>query len=233
MIFWNPWLGCQKCSDGCQNCKAEINGCADIGEVVEKTTDFFSPVLKLSGDVYKIKSNEQIIVCPKSDFFIGDADKWRSECWEMIYERSDLTFIIKTKRVDRILSCLPENWGEGYENVIVVCMISNQENADKNLEIFIDLPIKHKQISCEPLTEQVLIEKYLSNIERVFVFGEKGKNARVLSIDWVKSLREQCVRTACHFQFKNTGTRIFKDGKERYVFPLFRKNKAKKLNLDI
>ena len=35
----------------------------------------------------------------------------------MIHRRSDLHFFMITKRPERILQCLPEDWGDGYENV--------------------------------------------------------------------------------------------------------------------
>ena len=44
-----------------------------------------------------------------------------------------------------------EDWGMGYENVTVCCTMENQRRADERLPMFLELPIRHKQIICEPL----------------------------------------------------------------------------------
>ena len=79
-------------------------------------------------------------MCFQTDFLIEEADEWRIECWKAIKERSDCTFFFLTKRIDRFLKCIPDDWGEGYENVIVCCTIENQETADSRLPIFNNLP---------------------------------------------------------------------------------------------
>lgn len=73
-----------------------------------------------------------------------------------------------------------ECWGEGYDNVIVGCTVENQANVDSNLALFATLPIKHKNIICQPFIEKVSIEKYLHGVELVVVGGESDNCARVL-----------------------------------------------------
>lgn len=57
--------------------------------------------------------------------------------------------------------CIPGDWGNGYENVTVGCTIENQEMADFRLAIFDTLPIRHKNIICQPLIENINIEHHL------------------------------------------------------------------------
>lgn len=80
--------------------------------------------------------------------------------------------------------------------------IENQEISDFRLSIFNELPIKHKNIICQPLIEKVDIEKYLENIELVVVGGESDYNARPLNFDWVLSIREQCINHNVRFEFR-------------------------------
>lgn len=112
-----------------------------------------------------------INLCFSSDFLIEEANIWRDECWRIIKERIDLKFLFLTKRIDRFLKCIPNDWNDGYDNVIVGCTIENQENADYRLSIFNRLPIKHKNIISQPLLENINIEKYLNDIELVVVGG--------------------------------------------------------------
>ncbi len=141
-------------------------------------------------------------------------DPWRDECWAMIRQRPDLHFIFLTKRIDRFVQCIPDDWGEGYDNVTVGCTVENQDRADYRLSIFSKLPIKHKNIICQPLIGKICIECYLEGIELVVAGGESDYNARPLHYDWVLSLREQCLEKGVHFQFRQCGTHFIKDGKE-------------------
>ena len=212
--MWNPWRGCKKCSEGCKYCyihKGNLKKGINTNDI-KKTEDFNKPIEKLKNGSYKIKSGV-VYVCFSSDFLIEEADIWRDECWKMIKERSDLTFLFLTKRIDRFLKCIPNDWNHGYNNVIVCCTIENQENADYKLSVFKDLPIKHKIITAQPLLEKIDIEKYLDNIELVVVGGESDYNARALDYNWVLDIRQQCMRKNVKFQFRQCSTHFIKDGK--------------------
>lgn len=215
MAMWNPWHGCHKYSDGCKFCyihKGDYKRGIDTNNI-EKTDKFYTPILKNKKGEYRIKSGQTVYLCFSTDFLIKEADEWRNECWEMIKERSDLTFIFLTKRIERFLECIPDDWNGGYDNVIVGCTVENQDRADFRLAIFDKLPIKHKNIICQPLIEKVDISEHLENIELVVVGGESDYNARVLNYDWVLSIRQQCIEREVHFEFRQCGTHFIKDGK--------------------
>lgn len=214
MTMWNPWRGCIKCSDGCKYCyihKGDAKRNINTHEIV-RTKDFNKPIKKLKNENYKMKSGI-VYLCFSTDFLIKEADAWRDECWKMIKERSDCTFLFLTKRINRFMECIPEDWNDGYDNVVVCCTIENQKNADYKLTIFKDLPIKHKCITAQPLLEKIEIEKYLDDIELVVVGGESDYYARPLYYDWVLDIREQCKRKKVSFEFRQCGTHFIKDGK--------------------
>ena len=215
MARWDPWRGCKKCSDGCLHCyihKGDAKRNVDTSLIV-KTKDFAKPVEKLKNGAYKMKSG-LVFLCFSSDFLIEEADGWRSECWQMIKERQDCTFMFLTKRIDRFANCIPTDWNDGYENVIVCCTVENQKNADYRLSIFKDLPIKHKSITVQPMLENIDIERYLDGIDLVVVGGESDVNARPLNYAWVLNVREQCVQKNVNFEFRQCGTHFIKDGKQ-------------------
>lgn len=215
MAMWSPWRGCKRYSDGCKYCylhKGDARRGIDTSKIV-KTDDFYSPILKNKNGEYKIKPNQTVYLCFSTDFLIEEADEWRNECWKMIKERSDLHFLFLTKRIERFSSCIPDDWGEGYDNVTVGCTVENQRNADYRLKIFSQLPIKHKNIICQPLLEKIDIAKYLNGIELAVVGGESDKNARALNYDWVLFIREQCIKSGVSFEFRQCGTHFIKDGK--------------------
>lgn len=214
MAMWNPWRGCRKCSEGCLYCyihKGDAKRSVNTSEII-KTKDFAKPIEKKKNGEYKMKSG-LVYLCFSTDFLIEEADGWRNDCWQMIRQRQDCTFLFLTKRIDRFMNCIPDDWGNGYENVIVCCTIENQKNAEYKLSIFQNLPIKHKCITAQPLIEAINFEKYLDGVELVVVGGESDRNARPLNYDWVLDIREQCMRKKVDFEFRQCGTYFIKDGK--------------------
>lgn len=214
MGVWNPWRGCKKCSEGCLHCyihKGDLKRGINTNNII-KTDDFYKPIIKQKNGEYKMKSG-LIYLCFSSDFLIEEADIWRDECWKMIKERSDCTFLFLTKRINRFMECIPNDWNDGYDNVVVSCTVENQRNADYKLKIFSSLPIKHKLITAQPLIEKINIEEYLDGIESVIVGGESDKFARVLDYDWVIDIKDQCIRKNVNFTFRQCGTHFIKDKK--------------------
>ncbi|MBQ2700985.1 MAG: DUF5131 family protein [Clostridia bacterium] len=214
MPMWNPWRGCKKCSDGCLHCyihKGDLKRGVDTGEILQ-TKDFRKPVEKLKNGSFKMKSG-MVYLGFSTDFLLEEADGWRGECWRMIKARPDCTFLFLTKRIERFMDCIPPDWGDGYENVVVGCTVENQKNADRKLALFQALPIRHKCITAQPLLEAVDMEKYLKGIELVAVGGESDPAARPLDYAWVLDIREQCIRQGVAFEFRQCGTHFIKDGK--------------------
>ena len=234
MADWNLWHGCHKISEGCRNCyvyRTDAKHGKDPS-VVMKTSKFDMPLKKDRKGNYKIPSGERVYTCFTSDFFVEDADDWRNEAWNMMKIRKDLDFLLITKRIHRFMQCIPDDWNDGYENVVVCCTVENQKNADYKLGIFSKFPIKHKCITAQPLIEHINIEQYLDNVELVVVGGESDRNARLLDYSWVLDIREQCIRKNVSFEFRQCGTHFIKEGK---LYKLQTKDlcsQAKKANIN-
>ncbi len=217
---WNLWHGCHKISPGCQNCyvyRMDARYQRDSTQVY-KTADFDLPLRKNRQNIYKVPSGETVYTCFTSDFFLEDADPWRPEAWDMIRQRKDLHFFFITKRIHRFYDVIPSDWGDGYENVTICCTTENQNRADYRLPIYLNAPIRHKHIICEPLLEEIDLSRYLGGwIEGLTAGGESGENARICRFSWILSLREQCLSAGVPFHFKQTGARFEKDGKLYHI----------------
>lgn len=234
MAMWNPWRGCNKYSEGCKFCyihKGDTKRKIDTNNIV-KTNNFNAPIAKNRNGEYKIKSGQTVYVCFSTDFLIEEADEWRDDCWKMIKKRSDLNFIFLTKRIKRLLQCIPDDWKDGYDNVTVGCTVENQERADCRLSIFKTLPIKHRNVICQPLIEGINIEKYLDNVELVLVGGESDRDARPLNYNWVLSIREQCISKGVPFEFRQCGTHFIKDDKKYILSVKDLCSQARKANIN-
>src|SRR6185437_4156982 len=120
----NPWTGCRKVSEGCKYCY--MHRIVDLKwkedpNVVTRASDyiFYKPFYE--------KEPKMIFTCSMSDFMIEEADQWRGDMWQLIRDTPQHTWQILTKRPERIIECLPEDWGEGYQNVWLGVTVENQK----------------------------------------------------------------------------------------------------------
>lgn len=234
---WNPWHGCTKISPGCMHCyvyRMDANhGNAERACECRKTANFRLPVMKKRDGSYKIEPGTLIYTCFSSDFLIKDADEWRPEAWRMIREREDCDFFFYTKRIDRLSDVLPDDWGDGYDNVIIGCTVENQKMADYRLPIFLAAPVKHRCIGVEPMLEQIDLRKYLGEgIEEVALGGESGPEARLCDYAWVLDVREQCRESKTAFYFHQTGANFRKDGRIYRIPRKIQGSQARKAGID-
>lgn len=227
--IWNPWHGCVKKSEGCQNCymysldEQRGKSGADIFCV---KNNFDYPLHKNKYGDYKIKSGEFIRVCMTSDFFLEEADEWRKKAWEIMKIRSDVVFILVTKRPERIEKCLPSNWEDGWNNIWLNVTTENQIRADERAPILLDLPFKHKGFLVAPFIGEVSLKKYLNpdQIDNVWCCGENYTNARPLYYSWVEKLSNECKAANVSFSFSETGDRFIKNN--QIITP---RNKAERM----
>ena len=234
---WNPWHGCTKISPGCKYCyvyrQDEMYGSTLASSLCRKTGAFALPMKRRRDGSYKIPPGKIVFTCFTSDFLLEDADPWRAECWRMMRQRSDCWFYFFTKRIHRLADCLPPDWGEGYDNVLIGCTVENQDRANYRLPIFLDLPIKHRSIIASPLLERLDLRPYLDDrIEEVATGGESGVEARPCDYDWILDLRRQCVEKDIPFRFHQTGAYFIKDGRMYRVRRRHQLSQARKANID-
>lgn len=231
---WEPWTGCYKQSDGCTYCYFYGPYSKRCGQnEITKTADFYKPLEMKTKNKMKIESGASIGMCFETDFLLPEADEWRVEAWKMIKQRSDVHFMFFTKRIDRFHISLPEDWGDGYENVTVGCTVENQELADYRLPLFLKYPIKHRIIGCVPMLTDIDLRPYLHGIEHVTAGGESGREARACHFDWILNLRQQCEEAGITFWFKNTGSRFWKDGILHKVNPRMQHRAAREFGINI
>lgn len=196
---WNPWLGCYRKSEACQNC------------FIHYLNRFENNEISLPLQFSKLPSGTVIHVTLFSDFFLAEADAYRSAAWQEIKKHPNLIFLIITKRPERIKACLPEDWGDGWENVVFAITMENKKRVEERMPILLSLSCKHKWVACTPLLEELDLLDYLKTgqIEHVEISGEKSYNeqqiARPLSISWVQKLKQQCQESKVRLSFLSAG----------------------------
>lgn len=224
MPVWNPWHGCHKISAGCGQCyvfrEDAARGVTTPTTTVRRTSSFRLPLRRDRKGYWKFPSGTHFWLCFTSDMLIEEADEWRPEIWDIIRQRPDCHFTFFTKRIDRMKSCLPHDWGdEGWANVRVGCTVENQDRADFRLPRFLSIPIRHRIIIAAPLLGPLDLTRWLDPalIKEVSVGGESGKYARPLDFEWVKNIRRQCHAADIVFSFHQTGSYLIKDGRTYHI----------------
>ena len=240
---WNLWHGCTKVSAGCAHCymyRRDESVGRDPSKV-EKTREFDLPVRILRSGPYRglyaVPAGSLVYTCFSSDFFHPAADEWRQDAWDMIRTRSDCGFFMITKRHERIASCLPPDWGDGWDHVTVAVTCENADAADKRLPVDLALPLRHSSVMIEPMLSPVDLgpwfRDYPGAVEAVSAGGESGPDARPCDFAWVTRVRDCCSEYGVAFSYHQTGARLIKDGKDYIIPRRLQHSQAKKAGLDI
>jgi protein gp37 len=187
---WNPWLGCEHVSPGCDNCYmfTEQRRYGQDPEVIRRTAPAtFNLPLKLAR---KYPEGRRVFTCSWSDFFITDADEWRSEAWEMIRHTPQLTYQILTKRPVLIQRRLPADWGSGWPNCWLGVTVESRDYLGR-LDVLRQVPVAIRFAGFEPVLDD-LGEIDLTGIHWAIIGGESGPSMRPCSSDRIVHLVEQC-----------------------------------------
>lgn len=208
---FNPWWGCTPVSPGCDNCYAKALDKRFGG-------DYWNPKIqpRRTGDQNwnqvrrwnrkAEKSGEQTRVFCGSMMDWCDnkvPDEWRADLWQLVRETPSLTWLMLTKRTERIAKCLPADWGDGYPNVWLGTTIEDQVRMSR-VSILADIKAKVKFISAEPLLDDISAIN-LRGIDWVIIGGEAGPKCRHMSPIWVDNLICECRLENVPVWFKQWG----------------------------
>lgn len=218
--IWNPWHGCRRASEGCDNCYMFYN---DERRGIDptriaRTENFDYPLRRSRDGSPKVRPGELIRVCMTSDFLLPEADPWRAEAWDVIRARPDVRFFILTKRPERFACCLPPDWGDGWENVMLNVTCENQRRANERIPLLLATPAKHRGVMYAPFIGRASLEEAAPGclgehgIEQVICGGENYDGCRPCDFDWVRALQRECERAGVTFAFIETGSVFVKDG---------------------
>lgn len=211
---WNPWRGCHKVSPACAHCYMfrEQERYGKDPTIVTRCSDatFFAPL--------KWKAAKRIFTCSWSDFFIEEADPWRAAAWDVIRRTPHHTYQILTKRPERI-----PTYASWPRHAWLGASVENARFYKRIMELC-SVPAPLRFLSIEPLLGP-MPDLPLDGISWVIVGGESGANFRPLNLEWVRQIRDLCIRRGvafffkqhCGFNPKHLGREL--DGREWNEFP--------------
>ena len=201
---WNPVTGCNKISEGCDNCYAER----------------MAKRLKAMGQQNYINGFE--VVC--HPHMLDTPLKWKktnmvfvNSMGDVFHEKVPLDFIrqvfgvmniadqhfyqVLTKRAKRLLELSKMiKW----DSHIWMGVTVENKTFKYRIDYLRKTPAKTKFLSLEPLLGP-LGKLDLSGIDWVIVGGESGPRARSIEADWAREIRDQCIEQKVPFFFKQWG----------------------------
>lgn len=215
---FNPWWGCTRVSPACDHCYAETfskrMGFSIWGDTPRRMLsehNWLQPE-KWNRAAAAAGVPARVFCASMADVFEcrEDLDPLRERLWELIYRTPSLIWMLLTKRPHRVRHDVPAGWTHGLAggwppNVWIGTTVEDRTSMRKRLHHLIELPAPVRFVSCEPLLEDLHTFLEGSGIQWVICGGESGPHARPMHPLWVRKLRDQCVRAAIPFHFKQWG----------------------------
>lgn len=201
---WNPVTGCTKISHGCKFCYAERMAKRLQAMGVDKYRNGFSITVHPSTleDPLKWRKPRLVFVNSMSDLFHGEVPvPFIKAVFETMNQASNHTFQVLTKRPGRVLEINGSlTWSP---NIWLGTSIESQRWQFR-LEQLRATGARTKFLSLEPLLGP-LPDIPVQGIDWVIVGGESGPGARPMEADWVREIRDSCLRKQVPFFFKQWG----------------------------
>ncbi len=201
---WNPTTGCTKVSPGCTHCYAERMAFRLQAMGQERYAKAFD--LTLQEDLVELplrwKKPRVIFVNSMSDLFHKNVPAdFIARCFDVMQQAEQHVFQVLTKRPERAADMAQDlPWSE---NVWMGTSVENAKYTDR-IDTLRAIPAANRFLSVEPLLGPIK-KLQLDGIHWVIVGGESGPGARPMKPEWVRPIRDRCVKAEVPFFFKQWG----------------------------
>lgn len=227
---FNPWVGCQKVSPGCDHCYAEgwskRSGMVQWGPHGERkrtSVANWKKPYKWNAEAKASGVRRKVFSASLADWLDNRADQeWRVLLARLIADTPDLDWLLLTKRIENFARLSP--WGSSIpfpSNVWLGVTAEDQERYDQRWTILSKIPATVRFISYEPAIGPIIDLYSMSALpDWVIMGGESGHGARHMEEGWAHYLRTYCAGLRIPFFFKQmTGKKPIPDGLLIREFP--------------
>jgi protein gp37 len=239
--FWTRGImlvtGCTKVSEGCKHCWSEQQHVVRSGNPRMHAT--YRPDCLINGKFngkvgFNLRLLEKAAKVRKPQVYAiwndlyheGVTDIQIKQAWAYMMAAKQHTFLIVTKRIERISNqCHEPNPMPFQSHIWHIVTCENQAMARRRIPHLLNIPGK-RGIIIEPMLAAIDLSGWLNDcrcgrcdycldiaddpvkncIHQVILGGETGHGARPMKADWARSVRDQCASAGVPFYFKAWGS---------------------------
>jgi protein gp37 len=221
---FNPWIGCQKVSPGCDNCYAEALMDNRLGRVQwgphgERKRTSEANWRKPRQWAKAANGERQRVFCASLADWLDNKvpEQWREDLAVLIDDTPQLDWLLLTKRIENFNKLAPWHHDDVPPNVWLGVTIENQDAANKRIPILCKIQARVRFLSCEPMLGEIDLERggftFLRQIKSpqgciyepvhwVICGGESGPHRRPMDLAWARKLRDDCRASGVPFFMK-------------------------------
>lgn len=231
---WNPTTGCTEVSAGCDHCYAATMARTKLRDAYSKRLPVLDTD-EARADPFAVRLWPERLVQPsrwrdpRMIFVNSMSDLWHvdvpgeyvREIFEVMLKESHHTYQVLTKRPARAAKWVRENMdlfqGAAVPPHIWIGTSVEDQEAMFRIRHLLNVPAVIRFLSCEPLIGPLDSREldWLLNghheraggVKWVITGGESGLGARPCDPEWVRSIRDICVRGGVAFFHKQWGGR--------------------------
>ncbi|MEO1257919.1 MAG: phage Gp37/Gp68 family protein [Bacteroidota bacterium] len=203
-MTWNPTTGCNKISQGCKYCYAEIMSRRLKAMGLDKYKNGFELTIhpETLNVPYTWKKPKVVFVNSMSDLFHEKVPfHYIKDVFKVMNDLPQHIFQVLTKRGNILYKYHKElKW---TKNIWMGVSVEDEKVLER-VDYLRKTNAKIKFLSCEPLIAP-LPSLNLKGIDWVIVGGESGRRPRPMKKEWVEEIRIKCEKQNVDFFFKQWG----------------------------
>lgn len=214
---FNPWIGCQHVSEGCDFCYAETLMDKRLHRVEwgphgkRRRTSESNWREPLAWDIKAAAAGrrDRVFCASLADVFDMRAPVGaREDLFRLIADTPNLIWMLLTKRPQNMALLMPMTWGGGQSvptNVWLGITAENQAEYERRWPLLSESHAPVRFVSYEPALGPLDISQCRTKPDWIICGGESGPGARPMHPDWARSMRDQCQAAGVSYLFKQWG----------------------------
>jgi protein gp37 len=212
---FNPWIGCQKVSAGCDNCYAETLmdkryhkvEWGPHGERKRTSEANWNLPLRWAKAARLTGERPKVFCSSLADVFDNKAPNGaRDDLFRLIEATPELNWLLLTKRPENIAKMLPAAWvshPDGVQqNVWLGTTCEDQAAYDRRWPILRSIPAQVRFISYEPAIGPLRLHIGASQPDWIICGGESGAGYRDMPWEWAADISGDCALRGVAFFMK-------------------------------
>lgn len=205
---FNPWIGCQHVSPGCDHCYAEAMmdtryhrvQWGPHGQRVRTSKSYWRQPIRWAEAAGRRRP--RVFCASLADWLDNKVpQQWRQDLADLIVSTPELDWLLLTKRIELFDRLAPwSRWGIP-NNVWIGVTCESQEYFDRRWSQTYGMNAI-RFISYEPALGPLRLGRAKPYPDWIICGGESGQGARLMAPQWARALRDECARLRIAFFMK-------------------------------